>query len=164
MTIGRQFFRILVAGTTAALLAACGGGGASGPSFDPQSPEGAAYVYRQAVMDLVNVKGRLMLSMAREEVEIDEAAFVEAAQDFAALSAMMIDGFENETLVAESRTDPAVWENWSDFEAKIEALEQASAELADAATSGGFDAARGLVQTTMRSCGDCHNPYRVSEE
>lgn len=161
--IGRQILRTLATGSAFALLAACGGGGSSGPSFDPESPEGAAYIYRQAVMDLANVKGRLMLSMAREEVEIDEAAFIEAAQDFAALSAMMIDGFENQTLVAESRTDPAVWENWSDFEAKMGALEQASAELAETAASGGFDAARGLVQSTMRSCGDCHNPYRVSD-
>ncbi len=109
MMIRAKILNTLGAGTMLAALAACGGGG--GPSYDPDSPEGSAYIYRHAVMELASAKATILLEMAREERELDEAAFVEAAGDLAALAGMMIDGFENETLVAESRTDPSVWEN-----------------------------------------------------
>jgi cytochrome c556 len=146
-----------------AALTACGGG-ASGPSFDPESPEGSAYLYRESVMELARQKSALLLGMAREEMPLDEAAFVKAAADLAALSDMMIEGFATEALVEESRTDPAVWENRDDFESKIDALVAATAELAETAQSGGFAAAQGMVQpATSQNCGSCHRAYRLPE-
>lgn len=161
MMIRAKILNTLGAGTMLAALAACGGGG--GPSYDPDSPEGSAYIYRHAVMELASAKATILLEMAREERELDEAAFVEAAGDLAALAGMMIDGFENETLVAESRTDPSVWENWDDFESKMNDLVTAAAGLAEAAETGGFAAAQGLVSETTQNCGACHRPYRMAE-
>lgn len=146
-----------------ALLAALSACGRAGPPYDPDSPEGKAYVYRHAVMELADAKARLLAGMAREELTLDEPAFVKAAVDLAALSTMMIDGFENRTLVDESRTDPSVWENWDDFRAKLDGLIKASAQLEEAATSQGFAAARELVQPTLQHCGSCHRPYRLPE-
>jgi cytochrome c556 len=140
-------------------LTACGGGG---PSYDPDSPEGKAYVYRDSVMEVADAKARLLVGMVREEIELDEAVFAKATADLAALSTMMIYGFENKTLVEESRTDPAVWENWDDFKDKVDSLVQATAELADTAEKGGFAAAQGLVQPTVQNCGGCHRSYRLS--
>ena len=157
MTIG--------AGIALATLAACGGGG--GPSYDPESPEGMAYEYRQAVMRLAQSKMMLITQMAREQIPLDEAAFVQATADIAALARMMPAGFDNETLVAESLTEPSVFEDRADFDRRMNALIQATDALAEAAESGGFEGARGLVTAsigTFSNCGGCHSSYRQDEE
>jgi cytochrome c556 len=147
--------------TLLAALAACG---ADGRSYDPDSPEGEAYVYRHSVMELIDAKARLLVGMVRQEIPLDEGLFAKAAADLAALSAMTGYGFENRTLVEGSRTSPAVWENWDDFQRRLSDFVQATAELADAVEKGGFGAAQGLVQPTMQNCGGCHRPYRLSIE
>lgn len=162
MKIRATILKLMGASALLAALSACGG--ASGPSYDPESPEGSAQRYRDSVMELARQKSTVLLGMAREEMALDEAVFVEAAEDLAALSSMMADGFENETLVAESRTDPAVWENRADFDEKLDALVTATAELAEAARTGGFAAAQGMVQSaTSQNCGSCHRAYRLPE-
>ena len=152
----------LAAGIAALGLTACGGGG-GGPAYDPESPEGMAQMYRDSVMELARQKSGLLIAMANEEVALDEAAFVKAAGDLAAIAAMMPEGFENQTLVAGSRTDPAIWDNWDDFESKLVALADATAALAEAAANGGFAAAQGMVRETTGNCGNCHRPYRLPE-
>ena len=153
--------KLFAAGIAAATLSACGGAG--GPSYDPESPEGEAQMYRDSVMELARQKAGLLIAMANEEVELDEAVFVQSAADLAALAAMMPAGFQNQTLVAGSRSDPAIWDNWDDFQSKFEALIDATAGLADAAANGGFSAAQGMVRQTTSNCGNCHNPYRLPE-
>lgn len=141
-------------------LAACGGGG---PSYDPESPEGQAYEFRHAVMHVAGVKMQLINNMARETIPIDEAQFVEAAQQLAVLTSMMHEGFESELTVAESEALPAIWENKADFDARMQAAVDATAALADAAENGGFAAAQALVVAspgTSSNCGGCHNTYR----
>jgi cytochrome c556 len=142
-----------------ATLAACSGGGT-----DPEAPGFAAYKHRDSVMHLLAEKTLVINGMAREEIELDEAEFVAATRHLAALSEMMLEGFEDQTLVAESRTEPAVWENWDDFESKANALVDAANDLAQAAASGGFEAARGSVQDTVSNCGSCHRAYRAPED
>lgn len=162
MKIRSRIITILSTGFACASLTACGGGG-GGPSYDPESPEGEAQMYRNSVMELARQKSGLLLAMANEEIARDDAVFVKAANDLAAIAAMMPDGFENQTLVAESRTSPDVFDNWSDFESKLDALIDATAALAAAADSGGFAGAQAMVRTTTGNCGNCHRPYRLPE-
>ena len=162
MKIRTGIFTIVSAAIALITLTACGGG-AAGPSYDPESPEGEAQMYRNSVMELARQKSGMLIAMANEEIEVDEAAFVQAAADLAALAAMMPAGFENQTLVDESRTDPAVFDNWDDFESKFEALIDATADLAATAENGGFAAAQGMVRTATGNCGNCHRPYRLAE-
>lgn len=147
-----------------AALAACGGGG---PSYDPDSAEGQAYEFRHAVMHVAGVKMQLINTMAREQIEIDEAEFVEAARQLAVLTSMMPEGFEEELTVAESRSDPAIWENKADFDQRLEAAIDATARLAETAESGGFTASQALVVASpglASNCSGCHNTYRLPEE
>jgi cytochrome c556 len=147
-----------------AAVAACGGGG---PSFDEDSPEGQAYEMRHAVMHVAGVKMELINNMARETIAIDEDAFVEAARQLAVLTAMMPEGFEEELTVAESRSDPAIWENKADFDQRMEAAIDATARLAETAENGGFAAAQALVVASpgmSSNCSGCHNTYRLPEE
>ena len=145
-----------------AALAGCAGGG---PSYDPDSPEGLAYEYRDAVMYLAGARMQLINNMAREQIELDEAAFVKAATELAMLTAMMPEGFETDVLVAESLSEPSIWENMDDFNARMNNAIEATAALAEAAQTGGFAAARQLVvtsPTTSSNCSNCHNAYRRS--
>ncbi len=144
-------------------LAACAGGG--GPSYDPDSPEGQAYEYRDAVMLLAGVRMEFINNMAREQIDLDEAAFVRAATELAALTSMMPEGFETDVLVAESLSEPSIWENIDDFNARMNNAIEATAALAEAAQTGGFAAAQRLVvssPTTSSNCSSCHNAYRRS--
>ncbi len=143
------------------LLAACGGGAAM---VEDDSAEYQAYVYRDSVMHLAANRMGLIGGMAREEIPLDEEAFVAATAQLAALASMNLAGFENQTVVDASRTLPAVWENWDDFQQKNADFVEATQSLADAAATGGFAAAQGLVQGTAGTCGGCHRGYRAREE
>lgn len=156
------FTKLTTAATVAslALVAACGGSGA--PELE-ESPEAEAYLYRNGVMEVAAYKARLIVGMAREEIPLDEARFVQATQDLAAVSGMVLEGFMPEGLVGPSRAEPAIWENWEDFEQKAQAFNEAAEMLAQTAEQGGFEAARGLAQDTVGTCSDCHSPYRASE-
>jgi cytochrome c556 len=147
-----------------ATLAACGGGGGS----DPETPEFEAYKYRDSVMHAASTKMALINGMAREQIPLDEAKFVKATADLKALAGMMLEGFENKTLVPESMTEPAVWENWDDFQSRMNNLVTAADALAMAAANGGFQAARGLVTAspggTSSNCGGCHTTYRKRDD
>lgn len=145
-------------------LVACGG--ASGPSYDPDSPEGQAYEYRHALMFVAGAKMEFINNMARELIELDEAAFVKAATELAVLTSMMPDTFDNQTLVAESRTEPSVWENQDDFDARMDNALEATTRLVEALETGGFAAGQALVTAsvgTSSNCSGCHNTYRKGE-
>jgi len=145
-------------------LVACAGGG---PSYDEDSPEGQAYEFRHAVMHLAGVRMEFINNMARDQIPLDEAAFVKAASELAMLTAMMPEGFQTDVLVAESLSEPSIWDNLDDFDARMNNAIEATAALAEAAQSGGFAAARSLVTTTpttSSNCSSCHNAYRASDD
>jgi len=150
--------RTLTTGFALATLAACGGGS------DPNSPEFQAYEQRDAVMHEMGDAILVLNDMSREQIPVDDAAFRTAAQDLSASAARMLDGFQNQTIVPESRTMPEVFQNWDDFVAKTEALQEAASALAAAAASGGFAEGRGLVEGARNSCGSCHRVYRAPED
>lgn len=144
-----------------ALVASCGGTG--GADDIGETPEGEAFLYRDAVMQIAEYKAGRLAGMAREEIPLDEEVFVKSAQDLAAVSDMVVEGFMPEGIVEPSRATSDIWDNWSDFEAKAQAFQDQAAMLAETAEQEGFEAARGLVQDTLSTCGDCHRPYRASE-
>lgn len=144
-------------------LAACGGGG-GGPAADAETPEGEAYAYREAVMHLIADKMGTIGGMAREEIPVDEAVFTKATADLVALSGMILEGFEVQGIATGSRSLPEIWTEWDDFQQKANDLATAAAGLAQAATTGGFAAAQGLVQGTAGNCGGCHRVYRERTE
>lgn len=151
----------LGAGAALATLVACGGGGGG---EQPATPEYDAYLYRHSVMLLLDNKARIVNGMYRGEIALDEDVFVKATRDLASLANMMLDGFENETLVPESRTELEAWQNWNDFKAKADALIDGANALAQAAATGGFDGAKSHVETATRTCGQCHRIYRAAKK
>jgi cytochrome c556 len=158
-TLGKATLILGLAG-----LVACGG--TSGPSYDPDSPEGQAYEYRHSLMHVAGVKMEFINNMARELIDVDEAAFLKATAELAVLTAMMPETLENQTLVAESRAEPSIWQEPDDFNARMNNALEATARLAEATATGGFAAGQALVTAsigTSSNCSGCHNTYRKSE-
>ena len=146
------------------MLSACGQGGGAGSAEELETPEGEAFLYRQAVMRVAQKKMGTIGAMARGEAPLDEEVFVKATQDLAAIAGMLEEGFMPEGIAPGSRSLPEVWTNWADFQQKAGELESAAQGLADAAMTGGFGAAQGLVQGTAGTCGGCHRTYRERTE
>jgi cytochrome c556 len=161
----KTFTRIASIGAVVALgltVASCGGGGGQAELDD--SPEAQAFRFRQAVMRVIAQKMVPLGGMSRGDIEVDEALFTKSATDVATMAGMATEGFMPQGVPAGSRSMPAIWENWSDFEQKAQDFQQAAQALADAAESGGFQAAQGLVQPLAQTCGGCHRTYRERDE
>ena len=90
------------------------------------------------------------------------------ANDFAAIESFAkgAEGWAKEipTAFPEGATSkdakPEIWENWSDFEAKAQAFEAASAKLALAAQSQDAGATGAAAKALGATCKACHNDYR----
>src|SRR5262245_15714304 len=132
--------------------AAAGGGGAAAAPAD-DSPEGQAFQYRVGLMHAVAWKVGKLRAMAQGDIPVDDAAAVKNARDTAALAGMMAEGFIPNSAVKGSAALPEIWTNFADFESKAKDLETAATALADAAQSGGFESAKGMVQAVGQSCG-----------
>ena|SRR5690606_14620633 len=156
--------RIATIGAVAALgltVAGCQGGG---DAEVDDSPEAQAFRYRQAVMRVIAQKMVPLGGMSRGDIEVDEELFTKSATDLATMSGMTTEGFMPQGTPAGSRSLPAVWENWEDFEQKAAEFQQAAQALAEAAESGGFQSAQSLVQPVAQTCGGCHRTYRERDE
>lgn len=150
----------IAASVVLAALAGCAGGGA--PEDD--SPEGQAYAYRHAVMELIAAKMGPVGGMARGEIPDDQATFTKAAADLVTLAGMVTEGFEQEGIVAASRATPEIWANMSDFDQKAQDLVDAVSAVSAAAQSGDFAGAKELAGDIGGTCGGCHRPYRAAAE
>ena len=148
------------------LVVSCGG---QAPSTAAQAeaedtPEMAAYHYRESLMNTIAYKVGQVRGMEQGEIPVDEAAFAKHAGDVAALAGMIVEGFIPNSAVEGSAALPEVWTNMADFQQKAADLQTAAQALADAATANGFEAAKGMVQAVSQGCGGCHRPYRRRQE
>jgi cytochrome c556 len=124
------------------------------------TPEGAAFQYRQAVMRSIAYKVGQARAMAQGEIPVDEAKFAKHASDVATLAGMLPEGFIPNSAVAGSAALPDIWTNMPDFQMKAADLQNAAQALATAASQQGFEASKGMVQAVGQTCGACHRPYR----
>jgi cytochrome c556 len=164
--ISRSFAMV---GAAIALIAAagCSQGPQSGTAaaVDEDSPQYRAFEYRHGLMHVIGFKVGPLRGMAQGKVPVDEALFKQNADDLAAVSGMIVEGFpEGSGDIPDSRALPAIWSDWDDFVSKAQDLHTAAEALADAADSGGFAAAKDRVQAVGDSCGGCHRQYREEED
>jgi cytochrome c556 len=148
------------------LVVSCGGkaGGGAGAAAQADTPENAAFNFRDGVMKAIAWKVSKLRGMAMGEIPVDETAAKKYAHDVAALAGMITEGFIPNSIVAGSAATPDIWMNFPDFTAKAADLEKAAQGLAEAADANGFEASKGMVQAVGSSCGACHRPYRKRQE
>jgi cytochrome c556 len=150
-------------GIACTALVACGGGEGGGGGSGADAAAQQAFEERDALMQELGDAIVVLSDMVAEEIPVDEAAFLGAARTIAERAPDMLDVFENQTIVPESRTKPEVFTNWDDFVMRHAALVETSSALLEATMSGGFAAGRNLVAPMRDTCGGCHRPYRGPE-
>lgn len=155
--------RLLGASLVPFVLVACGGQSGA-PAAEEDTPEMAAYHYREALMETIAYKVAQARGMAQGEIPVNEAAFAKHASDVAVLAGMIVEGFIPNSAVGTSAALPEIWTNMADFQQKAADLQSAAQALADAASQNGFEAAKGMVQAVGQTCGGCHRPYRRRQE
>ena len=147
------------------LVVSCGGQKApAGAATLPDTPEAAAFNFRDGLMKTVQWKVGKLRAMAQGEVPVDEAFAKKSAHDVATLAGMITEGFIPNSIVPGSAATPEIWMNFPDFTQKAADLKTAAQALADAADQNGFEASKGLVDAVGKSCGGCHRPYRKRQE
>jgi cytochrome c556 len=146
------------------LVVSCGQSAPPAPAAAADTPESAAFHYREGLMEAIAWKVGQARGMAQGEIPVDEAAFAKHARDVAAMAGMITEGFIPNSAVEGSAALPEIWTNAADFQQKAMDLQNAAQALADAATANGFEAAKGMVQAVGQSCGGCHRPYRKRQE
>ncbi|RVV99854.1 cytochrome c [Mesobaculum littorinae] len=149
---------VTAAVTTSALI------GTAGPAMaqDDLPPAVAA---RQHHMDLYGFNLALLGGMAKGEIDYDADAATGAAGNIAALAMLDQSGYWPEGTSSDdiegTRALPAIWENMDDFQSHIDALAEAATALEETAGDG-VEAVRAGMGGIGKSCGGCHEDYRVS--
>ena len=137
------------------------------PALDTDSPEYAAIVFRQALLQVIAYKSGSVRNMADGEIAIDEEKFAKDANDLDAAVNMLVDGFiegSSRDSYPNSFASPDIWSNWDDFLEKANNLKTATAEVNQLAMTGGFVAAQTAAQELGSNCGACHRPYRIRND
>lgn len=156
--------RILTVTTLAAGLALSAYALGQGPR-SPEERAASAVEVRQAVFVLLGSNMGPLGGMARGRVPVDTAVIEKNATRMAQLSEMIVDNFATDTRKFDLETEAldVIWEKPDDFAKKAAALTTAAKALAAAAASGDEGAARRAIGGVGRTCGGCHDDFRVED-
>jgi cytochrome c556 len=112
-------------------------------------------------MDMMEAMAKRIKSMAeRIKTRRDLAAIKSDAEALQTLAPHMVHLFPPGSSDPPTDAKPAIWQNWSDFEAKARAFEAASSALANTDPSD-LNALSMQIRALGRTCGDCHERYRA---
>jgi len=119
--------------------------------------------YRQHAFSMIRDNFGMMAGMVRGEIEYDAALFQQHANAVKHLANIPLAGFTGagKNVTTDSDALPAIWNNWADFESKMNNLIKASAELAVAAESGSIRSIAPKFLATAGTCKQCHDNYRA---
>ena len=154
-----------IAGATLFMLVGAGCSQGPGGGANEDTPESAAMEYRQALMHVMAYKRATLLGMSEGNIPADADVFAEYAADLAAVTGMLLDGFDglegsDTESLAGSGAFPAIWADWDDFAQRASDLESAAEQVADAAGGVGFSVGPDSAEPVRPVCGNCHRVYR----
>lgn len=119
--------------------------------------------YRHDVMELVKYSAVSILNGVKGNVPVPDAHYAHHADILVQAAKMSTAAFKTDTRGKDGKTDakPVIWEEWADFESKMNTF-IADTEALAAATKGGDRAAVGkAVGKVFSGCKDCHDKYRA---
>lgn len=146
-------------------LAAAGLMFSSAAFAQPPSAEQRALNVRQAVFTLIAASNAPVGAMVRGRADFDMATAEKSMIRVNQLSMMISDAFAVDTRGADLDTESLdkIWDNMDNFNAKAEALTDASAAALAAIATGDEDAAKSALSGVGRTCGGCHDDYRLEK-
>ena len=111
----------------------------------------------QELMDANAGAAKVLGGMAGGKAAFDPAAAAAARETLIADAKKIPELFKTQATDPKSAAKPEIWANWSDFEAKAKALEDAVTAM-DASSLDGVKAGMDAVGG---ACGACHKAYRA---
>ena len=118
--------------------------------------------YRQSVMKAISGHTGAIVSVVKGEVSY-VAQVAAHARGINAMSKLLVGLFPagtSQSEFANSRALPAIWDDFSKFEAAAKAMEVESAKMVEVAEGGDLAAIGGQLQNLGKTCGGCHKPFR----
>lgn len=121
-----------------------------------------AIEYRQAVMETIKWNVKLMSVMVKGKIPFDAETFAKTAEFVVFTSKMPLEGFiEEDNDQGDTNAKPAIWENWTDFKAKMAQLQEETAKLANVSkTATTMKKVTPQFLNTTQVCKSCHKKYR----
>ncbi|RUO40514.1 cytochrome C556 [Aliidiomarina taiwanensis] len=119
--------------------------------------------YRQQAFSLIRDNFGIMAGMVRGEITFDATQFQQHADAVKHLAHIPLAGFSGagENVTKDSAALPKIWQNWDDFNSKMDDLVNAAAELAEAAESGNIRTIAPKFIVTAGTCKQCHDNYKA---
>ena len=158
----RSFKSAMVAAALCAGLAISATAHTESPAGGPK-PE--HYVkYRQSVFNLIRWNFGPMAAVVKGQAAYDSARFATQAARVAALAPMISEGFHPSTKGAkktEAKDD--IYANPAEFNRLAKDFETASANLARVAQGGKLDQIKPAFVATGKTCGACHDKFKVDD-
>jgi cytochrome c556 len=112
-------------------------------------------------MDMMEIMAQRMKAInARIKGRRDLAAIKADAEAIASHAPHMVHLFPAGSTQPPTEARRTIWQNWSDFERKAAALETEIKKLMSTDPNN-FDVLRAQVLAVSRTCGDCHEAYRI---
>ena len=128
-----------------------------------QAQEEGALVYREKIMRVNGASMGAINDVLKFKLPGANEHIAAHAQTIHLQSQLITDAFQQEALSEESRAMPEIWQNWDEFAAAAETLEQETAKLAELAESGDSSAVMAQVRAVGQACGGCHDAFRRPE-
>lgn len=132
------------------------------PAVQAAADPAAAIEYRQSAYTVMVWNWAPLGAMVRGRTPWDQAEFTRRAQRVATLAPMLLEGFPpGSDKGADTDAKPAIWSDYADFSAKMQAFERESAALAKVAAGGDEAATRAQFGKTAETCKACHDAYKA---
>ncbi len=143
------------------VLAALAGLALPGPIYAEDAPA-KTIKYRDITMDALgkHMGSTSMVLKGHVDRPQDLAHHARAIHD---ISKTVPDLFPKGSL-GDSGSKKEIWEDWEDFVALSKKFEEASAALVAATAKHDLAAVKDAFGAVGKTCGDCHDKYRVEEE
>lgn len=116
--------------------------------------------YRQGIYHAILWNFVPMAQMVQGRRPWNQATFAQGAARIEFYSQQLLEGFPPGSLTARSEAKPAIWQHWTEFSAKMQNFENASATLAAVAKSGDEAASKAAFKKTAETCKSCHDAFR----
>lgn len=118
---------------------------------------------REDLMKENNEHAKVLVQMIKDQRPFDPKAVEAAFNQWADTARQIPDLFpENAKTGGDNRASPKIWENKADFNAKIAAFAKVVADNRAKAMSS-LDGLKVALSAVGKSCGDCHEDYRLSQ-
>jgi cytochrome c556 len=119
-----------------------------------------AIEYRQSAFGLISYQFGDMGAMLKGKKAFDQAVFITRANNVAALAKIPHEGFIEGSDQGKTDALAKIWQEKSEFDAKMKTFEDNAALLAIAAQTGDKNKMKQAFMDTGKSCKGCHDAYK----